>query len=59
MVTAEAIIQAICSDFMPGIDERERRQLAGVMAKAFGYGGTILVSKYSKMSRNTIYKGIE
>ena len=59
MVTAEAIIQAVCSDFMPEIDERERRLLAGVMAKAFGYGGTMLVSKYSNMSRNTIYKGVE
>ena len=59
MASAESIIQAVCKDFMPGINERERRQLAGVMAKAFGYGGTMLVSKYSNMSRNTIYKGIE
>ena len=59
MATAEAIIQAICEEYLPSASERDRRKLAGIMAKAFGYGGTVLVSQYSKMSRNTISKGIE
>lgn len=59
MATAEAIIQAICTEYLPGANEKDRRKLAGIMAKAFGYGGTVLVSQYSKMSRNTISKGIE
>ena len=59
MATAEAIIQAICTEYLPGVNEKDRRKLAGIMAKAFGYGGTVLVSQYSKMSRNTISKGIE
>ena len=58
MATAEAIIQAICTEYLPDANERDRRKLAGIMAKAFGYGGTVLVSQYSKMSRNTIPIGL-
>mgnify|MGYP002869199368 FL=1 len=59
MVSAETIIRAICSDFMPELDERRQRKLAGVMAKAYGYGGTTLVSNEANMSRNTVRKGID
>ena len=59
MVSAETIIRAICSEFMPELDERRQRKLAGVMAKAYGYGGTTLVSNEANMSRNTVRKGID
>ena len=58
MVTAEVIIQAVCSEFMPELDERRQRKLAGIMAKAFGYGGTTIVSKAANLSRNTVSKGV-
>ena len=59
MASADMIIRAICSDFMPELDERRQRKLAGIMAKAYGYGGTTLVSNEASMSRSTVRKGIK
>lgn len=54
---AEKIIESVCTTVLPLLNEQQRRQLAGCMADAYGYGGQTLVSKYSNLSRNTISKG--
>ena len=55
---AEQIIKDISAKIIPQLNESQKRKLAGCMAQSYGYGGVVLVSKYSKISRNTISKGI-
>ncbi len=43
---------------MPHLDERQRRILAGVEARALGWGGIALVAKVTGMSRSTIQKAV-
>ena len=55
---AEQIIKDISAKIIPQLNESQKRKLAGCMAQSYGYGGVVLVSKYSQISRNTISKGI-
>jgi hypothetical protein len=44
---------------VPLVDERQRRLMAGAMAKALGRGGVTWVAEASGMSRNTVISGIK
>lgn len=57
--TAKAIIQGICTNVFPILDEKQRRLLAGCMAEYYGRGGQSIVSECSGLSRNTVSKGMD
>ncbi len=61
-MTTKTIEQSIKQKFNqlnPVLDERSRRLWAATEAKEIGWGGTLLVSKATGISRNTIAKGIK
>jgi transposase len=41
----------------PHLDEKQRRLLAGALARALGHGGSAFVTRASGMSRNTVIAG--
>lgn len=43
----------------PFLDERMKRLYAATMAKELGHGGVIKISKITKISQETIAKGIK
>lgn len=56
-LTSEAVAE-VFSTLSLLLDERQRRLLAGSMAKAFGRGGATFVAKAAGMSRNTVISGM-
>ncbi|MBI5036595.1 ISAzo13 family transposase [Candidatus Micrarchaeota archaeon] len=58
MSTEQSIKQKF-QELKPVLDERSRRLWAATEAKEIGWGGTLLVSKATGMSRDTIAKGIK
>src|SRR5439155_1327661 len=44
----------VCSVVMPHLDERQRRTLAGALARAAGRGGIAMVASAAGMSRSTV-----
>ena len=48
---------AILNAMLPILDEKQQRQLAGIIASKLGYGGVSFVSSITKQSRNTITAG--
>jgi DDE family transposase len=53
----EGALAKVCSVVMPHLDERQRRILAGALARAAGRGGVGLVATVSGMSRSTVQDG--
>ena len=41
------------------LDEKQRRLLAGAMARLLGRGGPTVVARASGMSRNTVLSGVK
>ena len=48
---------AILSAMLPNLNEKQQRQLGGIIASKLGYGGVSFVSSISMQSRNTIIAG--
>ena len=59
MDKAERIIEEVCRDVLPYLDENARRRLAGSLAKGYGYGGKTVVEKFSHMAHTTINRGYQ
>lgn len=59
MEQAERIIEEVCKDVFPYLDESTRRRLAGSLAKGYGYGGQTVVEKYTHLSHTTVNKGYQ
>jgi len=57
VVLSEDALQELFSFMGPHLDEKQRRLLAGSMAKALGRGGATAVAHASGMSRNTVIAG--
>ena len=54
---SEDALRELFSFMNPHLDEKQRRLLAGSMAKALGRGGATAVAQASGMSRNTVIAG--
>jgi len=52
----EKIIKEVVEDIFPILNEKQRRLLAGSLAKGCGYGGQKLVSRISGLSLPTLCK---
>jgi transposase len=50
-------LSKVCSLVMPHLNERQRRLLAGALARAAGTGGIATVASISGMSRSTVQDG--
>ena len=48
---------AILVSMLPILDEKQKRQLTGVVASKLGYGGVTFVNSITGKSRNTISSG--
>lgn len=59
MDRADRMIEEVCKDVFPYLDECARRRLAGSLAKGYGYGGQAVVEKYTHMSHSTINRGYQ
>ena len=57
MEIAQSALAKVCSWVMPHLDERQRRILAGALARAAGRGGIAAVAAATGMSRNTVIHG--
>ena len=57
MQETKAFAAAILNAMLPILDEKQQRQLAGVIASELGYGGVSFVSSITMQSRNTIAAG--
>ena len=58
MEREEKIIQEVVTDIFPILNEKQRRLLAGSLAKGYGYGGQKLVSQISGLSLPTLCKAV-
>ncbi len=58
MEKSEEMIKEVVEHVFPILSERQRRVLAGSMAKGYGHGGQKLVSKYSELSTTTLCKAV-
>jgi transposase len=56
---SEEALEAFFAFMSPLIDERQRRLLAGSVAKMLGRGGPTVVAKASGLSRNTVNDGVK
>ena len=56
-ITEGALIK-VCSTVMPHLDERQRRILAGSLARAAGRGGIAAVAEATGMSRSTLHGAV-
>ncbi|MGH2770627.1 MAG: ISAzo13 family transposase, partial [Actinomycetota bacterium] len=54
MEITEAALGRVCTVVMPHLDERQRRILAGALARAAGRGGIAAVATATGMSRSTL-----
>ena len=54
----EKIIKEVVEDIFPILNEKQRRLLAGSLAKGYGYGGQKLVSQISGLSLPTLCKAV-
>ena len=54
----EKIIKEVVEDIFPILNEKQRRLLAGSLAKGYGYGGQKLVSRISGLSLPTLRKAV-
>lgn len=59
MDVSEEGLKALFSFMSAQLDERQRRLLAGSVAKLLGRGGPTVVAKASGMSRNTVMDGVK
>ena len=57
MEITEGALSKVCSLVMPHLNERQRRLLAGALARAAGTGGIATVAGVSGMSRSTVQDG--
>lgn len=57
MEITEGALGSVCSVVMPHLDERQRRILAGALARAAGRGGIAAVATATGMSRSTVQDG--
>ena len=55
---SDTVLQRKFADLLPMLDERARRLVAAVEARALGYGGVSIVSRASGISRRTIHAGL-
>ncbi len=58
MLSAEVAVTELLADVTPVLDERQRRLTAAAGARALGHGGIAAVMRETRMSRNTIKRGI-
>ncbi len=57
MEIAPEVLSKVCGWVMPHLDERQRRILAGALARAAGRGGVSAVAAAAGMARNTVIDG--
>ena len=57
MEITEGALGRVCTLVMPHLNERQRRLLAGALARAAGTGGITTVASVSGMSRSTVQDG--
>lgn len=57
MEITEGALAKVCAVVMPHLDERQRRILAGALARAAGRGGVAGVAAAAGMSRSTVQGG--
>ena len=57
MELSEEGLESFFSFMAPLLDERQRRLMAGAMARALGWGGQAAVVRTSKMSSRTVFDG--
>ena len=58
MDRAERIIKAVSSEILPFLGERERRLLAGSLAKGYGFGGQKIVCAYTGFAASTVSRAV-
>jgi len=58
VLSAEVAVTELLADVTPVLDERQRRLTAAAGARALGHGGIAAVMRETRMSRNTIKRGI-
>ncbi len=58
MDRAENIIKTVSREILPLLGERERRLLAGSLAKGYGYGGQKVVCEYTGFAASTVCRAV-